>query len=151
MNIYIYIYIYKSQVIRGVRQKRCAEHILFDIHFNQQLETSTEDPDSDSPTPATLSYPHLVENCCAPSVFVNGRLEYECPSLSACPLHQDVSPHTHNWYCVISGRTNEPYDNLWHFFASFRWLLGTCCKTYCHVIYIVLNCKFYKLIRYVLL
>ena len=72
---------------------------LFDIHFNQhQVENSTEeDSDSDSPTPATLPYPQPVENCCAPSVFVHGRLEYECPSLSACPLHQDVSPHTHNW------------------------------------------------------
>ena len=80
---------------------------LFDIHFNQQVEeTSTEeDPDSDSLTPATPSYPHLVENCCASSAFVHGRLEYECPSLSACPLHQDVSPHTHNWYCVVSGKT----------------------------------------------
>ena len=78
---------------------------LFDIKFNQQVETSTaEDPDSDSPTPVTLPYSQPVENCCASSVFVNGRLVYECPSLSACPLHQDVSPHTHNWYCVVSGK-----------------------------------------------
>ena len=79
---------------------------LFSIHLNQQVETSTEeDPDSDSLTPITLPYPHLIENCFAPSVFVHGRLEYECPSLSACPLHQDVSPHTHNWHCVVSGKT----------------------------------------------
>ena len=80
---------------------------LFDIHFNQQVEETSaeEDLDSDSLTPAPPSYPHLVENCCAPSVFVHGRLEYECPSLSACPLHQDVSPHTHNWYSVVSGKT----------------------------------------------
>ena len=82
------------------------QHFLF-ATFNQQVETFTdEDPDSDSPTPAPLPYPQLVENCCAPSVFVHGELEYECPSLSACPLHQDVSPHTHNWYCVVSGRRN---------------------------------------------
>ena len=63
----------------------------------QQVETSTEeDPDSDSLTQAPPPYPHLVENCCAPSVFVHGRLVYEFPSLSACPLHQDVSPHTYN-------------------------------------------------------
>ena len=73
--------------------------------FNQQVDTSTEeDSDSDSLTPATPSYPQPVENCCAPSVFVHEMLEYECPSLSACPLHQDVSPHTHNWYCVVSGK-----------------------------------------------
>ena len=74
--------------------------------FNQKVETSTaEDLDSDSLTPAPSSYPQPVENCCAPSVFVHGRLEYEFPSLSACPLHQDVSPHTHNWYSVVSGKT----------------------------------------------
>ena len=61
----------------------------------QQVEYSTaEDPDSDSPTPATPSYPQPVENCFAPSVFVHGKLEYECPHVSACTLHQDVSPHT---------------------------------------------------------
>ena len=77
------------------------------LHFNRQvaMESSTdEDPDSDSPIPPTPSYPQLVENCCTSSVFVHGQLEYECPSLSACPLHQDVSPHTHNWHCVVSGR-----------------------------------------------
>ena len=73
--------------------------------FNQQVDTSTEeDSDSDSLTPAPPSYPQPVENCCAPSVFVHGRLEYECLSLSACPLHQDVSPHTHNWHCVVSDK-----------------------------------------------
>ena len=77
------------------------------LHFNRQvaMESSTDDdPDSDSPTPAPLPYPQLVENCCVSSVFVHGALVYECPSLSACPLHQDVSPHTHNWHCVVSGR-----------------------------------------------
>jgi len=86
----------------------CMEHssYLTYILTKQLVETSAEeDPDSDFPTPAPLPYPHLVENCCAPSVFVHGRLVYECPSLSACPLHQDVSPHTHNWYYVVSGKT----------------------------------------------
>ena len=69
----------------------------------RELEVKLEGTQS---IPGTLPYSHLVENCCAPSVFVHGRLEYECPSLCACPLHQDVSPHTHNWYCVVSGRTN---------------------------------------------
>ena len=69
----------------------------------RELEVKLEGTQS---TPITLPYPHLVENCCAPSVFVHGRLEYECPSLCACLLHQDVSPHTHNWHCVVSGRTN---------------------------------------------
>ena len=70
--------------------------------LSRQQSTSTdEDTDPDSLTP---SYPQTVENCCAPSIFVRGRLEYECPSLSACPLHQDVSPHTHNWYSVVSGK-----------------------------------------------
>ena len=84
----------------------CMEISSYLLHFNQQVETTTdEDPDSDSPTPATPLYPQLVENCCASSVFVHGELEYEYPSLSGCPLHQDVSPHTHNWHCVVSGRT----------------------------------------------
>ena len=86
----------------------CMEHSFYLIHFNQQVEETSaeEDPDSNSPTPAPPPYPHLVENCCASSVFVHGGLEYECPSLSACLLHQDVTPHTHNWYCVVSGRRN---------------------------------------------
>ena len=70
----------------------------------QQSVTST---DEDTDTPATPSYPHLVENCCASSVFVYGGLEYEFPHVSTCPLHQDVSPHTHNWHCVVSGSTNK--------------------------------------------
>ena len=97
---YVYVALYKDTIMYS----SCT---IF-----QQLETSSEeDPDSDSPTPDTdtpapLPYPQLVENCCASSVFVHGELEYECSSLSACPLHQDVSPHTHNWYCVVSGRRN---------------------------------------------
>ena len=111
--VYIFIYVQSPQCIiqyvcvciMNWRSLHGAL-FLFDIHFNQQVETSTaEDPDSDSPTPASPSYPHLVENCCASSVFVHGELEYECPSLSACPLHQDVSPHTYHWCCVVSGKT----------------------------------------------
>ena len=65
----------------------------------QQLVTST---DEDTDTPATPSYPQLVENCCATSIFVHGGLEYVHPSLSACPLHKDVSQHTHTTGTVLS-------------------------------------------------
>ena len=83
----------------------CMEHSSYLIHFNQQVEETSaeEDPDSNSPTPPPLPYPHLVENYCASSVFVHEELVY--PSTNACPLHQDVSPHTHNWHCVVSGKT----------------------------------------------
>ena len=73
------------------------------LHFNRQVETTTDDdPNSDSPTPGTPSYPQLVENCCATSVFVYGELEYEYPHVSTCPLHQDVSPHTRTAGTVLS-------------------------------------------------
>ena len=62
--------------------------------LNRQQSTSTdEDTDPDSLTP---SYPQTVQNCCAPSIFVHGELVYECPHVSACLLHQDVSPCTYN-------------------------------------------------------
>ena len=62
---------------------------------NQPVEdTDTEDTQPDSLILALLSYPQPVENCCDPSVFVHGSLVYEFPSASACPVHQDVSPHT---------------------------------------------------------
>ena len=71
------------------------------------LEQKLEDtqPAADSPRQATPSYPKPVKNCCATSEFVHGRLVYELPSASACPLHQDISPHTYNQYCIISGMT----------------------------------------------
>ena len=73
----------------------------------QKLEQKLEDtqPEADSPMQATPSYPKPVKNCCAASEFVHGRLVYEFPSASACPLHQDISPHTYNHHCVISGMT----------------------------------------------
>ena len=70
----------------------------------RELEVEAENAQPDLLIPAIPPHPQLVENCCASSVFVHGGLEYECPSLSACPLHQDVSPHTHNWHCIISGK-----------------------------------------------
>ena len=44
-------------------------------------------------TSLTPPHPQIVENCCAPSIFLHGELVYEYPHVSACPLHQDVSPH----------------------------------------------------------
>ena len=70
--------------------------------LSRQQSTSTDEgTDPDSLTPP---YPQLVENCCAPSIFLYGELEYECPRLSACPPHQDVSPHTHNWHWYTTTR-----------------------------------------------
>ena len=62
----------------------------------QQLTSTAEGTGSLTP-----SYPQTVENCRAPSIFVHGELVYECPHVSACPLHQDASPHTYNWHCVV--------------------------------------------------
>ena len=60
--------------------------------LSRQQSTSTDEgTDSDSLTPP---HPQTVENCCASSIFLHGELEYENPHVSACPLHQDVSPHT---------------------------------------------------------
>ena len=64
------------------------------------------------PTPANCG------NCCASSVFVHGKLLYECSSLSACPLHQDVSPHTYNncshqnLFLKICLSTTPPVNNF---------------------------------------
>ena len=55
---------------------------------------STSTDEGNDPGSLTPPHPQIVENCCAPSVFVHGELVYECPHVSACPLHQDVSPHT---------------------------------------------------------
>ena len=60
----------------------------------RELEVKLEHTQPESLIPAPLSYPKPVENCCAASVFVHGSLVYEFPSASACPVHQDVSPHT---------------------------------------------------------
>ena len=73
----------------------------------RELEAELENAQPGLLIPAIPPHPQLVENCCASSVFVHGGLEYECPHVSTCPLHQDVSPHTHNWYCVVSGRRNK--------------------------------------------
>ena len=73
----------------------------------RELEAELENAQPDLLITPTPSYPQLVENCCATSVFVHGKLEYENPHVSACPLHQDVSPHTHDWHCVVSGKTNK--------------------------------------------
>ena len=72
--------------------------------LSRQQSTSTdEDTDPDSLTPSSLT----VENCCTPSIFVRGELVYECPHVSACPLYQDVSPHTYNWHCVVDGAISK--------------------------------------------
>ena len=60
----------------------------------RELEMKLEHTQPESLILATPSYPKPVENCCTPSVFVHGSLVYEFPSASACPVHQDVSPHT---------------------------------------------------------
>ena len=70
------------------------EHIEQLNDHMRVVEEKLEGTYSDFPMPATLPYPQLVENCCASSVFVHGQLVYEYPHVSACPLHQDVSPHT---------------------------------------------------------
>ena len=59
--------------------------------LSRQSTPTDEGTDPDSLTPP---HPQTVENCCAPSIFLHGELEYEYPHVSACPLHQDVSPHT---------------------------------------------------------
>ena len=103
-----------EQLNDRVRELGVENQLLVNILSRQQPTSTDEDTQCDFPIPARLPYPQLVENCCAPSVFVHGGLEYKCPSLSTCPLHQDVSPHTHNWYCVVSGRTIKlpaPYRN----------------------------------------
>ena len=64
--------------------------------LNDRMRELEEHAQPDSLTPALFSYPQPVENCCAPSVFVHEGLVYEFPSASACPVHQDVSPHTYN-------------------------------------------------------
>ena len=60
----------------------------------REMEVKLEHAQPESLIPAALPYPQPVENCCAPSVFVHGSLVCEFPSASACPVHQDVSPHT---------------------------------------------------------
>lgn len=62
-------------------------------------------PAADAPIQATPLYSRRVKNCCALSELVHGRLMNEFPNTSACPLHQDISPHTYNQSCIISGRT----------------------------------------------
>ena len=85
--------------MRDLEEKLEDNYLL----LSRQQSTSTdEDTDPDSLKP---SYPQTVENCCAPSIFVHGELVYECPHVSACPLHQDVSPHNHNWHCIVNGTT----------------------------------------------
>ena len=103
-----------SALEQHVEQLNCCmrsleeeNHQLLNIFSQQQLTSTDEDTQHDSPIPATSPHLQTVENCCASSVFVHGGLEYECLSASACPLHQDVSPHTYNCQCVISGRTSK--------------------------------------------
>ena len=62
-------------------------------------------PAADAPIQATPPYPRPAKNCCALSELVHGRLVYKFPNTSVCPLHQDISPHTYNRSCIISGRT----------------------------------------------
>ena len=76
------------------RMSALEEHIEQLNDRMRELEVKLEGTHSDFPMPATLPCPQLVENCCAPSVFLYGELVYEYPHVSACPLHQDVSPHT---------------------------------------------------------
>ena len=76
------------------RMSALEEHIEQLNDRMRKLEVKLEGTHSDFSMAATLPYPQLVENCCAPSVFLYGELVYEYPHASACPLHQDVSPHT---------------------------------------------------------
>ena len=104
-----------SALEQHVEQLNCCmrsleeeNHQLPNIFSRQQPLTSTDkDTQHDSPLPATPPHPQTVENCCASSVFVQGGLMYECSSASACSVHQDVSPHTYNCQCVISGRASK--------------------------------------------
>ena len=74
--------------MRELEEKLEENYLL----LSRRQSTSTdEDTDPDSLTPP---HPQTVENCCAPSIFLYGELVYEYPHVSACPLHQDVSPHT---------------------------------------------------------
>ena len=84
--------------MKGLEEKLEDNYLL----LSRPQSTSThEGTGSDC---LTSSSPETVENCCASSIFLHGKFVYECPHVSACPLHQDVSPHTHNWYCFVSGR-----------------------------------------------
>ena len=81
--------------MRKLEEKLEDNYLLL---LSRQQSTSTdEDADQDTdPDSLTPSYPQTVQNCCATSIFVHGELVYECPHVSACPLHQDGSPHTYN-------------------------------------------------------
>jgi len=71
--------------------------IIPSIHYLQLCHT----PNGEDARPQS---PHSqpVENCCATSLFVHGSLVYDNPSASACPVHQDVSPHTYSFHCVVT-------------------------------------------------
>ena len=106
--------------MKDLEEKLEDNHLL----LSRQQSTSTdEDTDPDSLTP---SYPQTVQNCCATSIFLHGKFVYECPSLSACPLHQDVSPHTYNWHCVVSGRKWSNRNILFCHVVTFFFSLCTC-------------------------
>jgi len=72
------------------------------VHFLQLFHTSDDDDRTALLISATPPCPQPVENCCAMSVFVHGSLVYDSSS-AACPVHQDVSPHTYNLHCVVTG------------------------------------------------
>ena len=70
------------------------------ILMSRQQSTSTDEGTGlDCLTPLS---PETVENCCAPSIFLHGKFVYEFPYVSACPLHQDVSPHRYTTGTVLS-------------------------------------------------
>ena len=85
--------------------------------FEQKLEDTQ--PAADAPIQATPPYPRPAKNCCALSELVHGRLVYEFPNTSACPLHQDISLHTYNQSCIISGMTIKwLYNHIVHVYIT---------------------------------
>ena len=87
-----------TQDIQDVDNQPLEDMDTEDANTQPVEDMDTEDAQLDNSQPESLipvplSYPQPVENCCAPSVFVHGSLVYKFPSASACPVHQDVSPH----------------------------------------------------------
>ena len=102
--------------------------------LSRQQSTSTDEgTDPDCLTPP---YPQLVENCCAPSIFLYGELEYECPRLSACPLHQDS---THTQLALV--HNNKKMMMHLHTTTSFVWHWFSChCGTFYRSCIFTINC-----------
>ena len=89
---------------------RDLEEKLEDNYLLLSRQQSTPTDEGTGLDCVTPSSPETVENCCAPSIFLHGKFVYECPGLSACPLHQDVSPHTHTTGTVLSVAESDPTE-----------------------------------------